>query len=297
VLLVANALTVSLALGAPGPTPSPAPAVSPRSQLPATQPGLSRNEGVFLVTAADDGSPLVYFIAQNTRHSILPADLQLEQVLNSLWPVDGATREEVMAFSEAAPVGSARTGLLTAPVVAEPMPIDDAPGVAEAPAVGEALSVVEAPVVEQQTASDSAVYVLRPGDNLTRLSARYSTTVPDILAANGLTNPNRVYIGQALLIPGVASAPEEILATPSPATVAGIVESPDEPTPVAADESDAVADVPASTDEVTYTVKPGDSVIRIARQFGLDVNALVAANGVVNRNRVYIGQLLSIPAV
>jgi LysM repeat protein len=297
VLLVAIALTVSLALGAPGPTPSPAPAVSPRSQLPATQPGLSRNEGVFLVTAADDGSPLVYFIAQNTRHSILPADLQLEQVLNSLWPVDGATREEVMAFSEAAPVGSARTGLLTAPVVAEPMPIDDAPGVAEAPAVGEALSVVEAPVVEQQTASDSAVYVLRPGDNLTRLSARYSTTVPDILAANGLTNPNRVYIGQALLIPGVASAPEEILATPSPATVAGMVESPDEPTPVAADESDAVADVPASTDEVTYTVKPGDSVIRIARQFGLDVNALVAANGVVNRNRVYIGQLLSIPAV
>jgi LysM repeat protein len=45
----------------------------------------------------------------------------------------------------------------------------------------------------------------------------------------------------------------------------------------------------------TYKVKAGDSAIGIARQFGVDVDALLAANGVVNRNRVYVGQVLTIP--
>jgi LysM repeat protein len=277
VLLAAIALTVSLVLGAAGPSLLSAQTASSRSQLPATQPGLSRNEGVFLVTAADDGSRLVYFIAQNTRHSTLPGDVQLEQQLNSLWPVRPATRDEVLAFAEAAPVGSARTGLLTGPVVAESDPVAEAPAADEAPVA-----------VSMPTASDPALYVLRPGDNLTRLSARFSTSIPAILAANGLTNANRIYVGQALLIPGLASTAEENQAAPM--TVA-----PAAPMPVAADEPEPVADAPASPDALTYTVKAGDSAIHIARQFGVDVDALLAANGVPNRNRVYIGQVLDIP--
>jgi LysM repeat protein len=357
VLLAAIALSFSLALGAVGPSVF-AQAAPARSQLPATQPGLSRDEGVFLVTAADDGTRLVYFIAQNTRHSTLPGDLQLEQQLNSLWPVRAATRDEVLAFPEAAPVGTARTGLLNAPDVAEPSPVDAAP-VAEAPAAVEAPVAVAAPDVTEvpvavdapapvaaevpvtaevpvaaeapvaadppvaaeapapnpdllarvrpaptivdappaiadapPDASDSSIYVLRPGDNLTHLSASYSTTIPAILAANGLSNANRIYVGQALIIPGTAVAPETI---PSAAPVPDVVESPAAPMPVAAAEPDPVADAPASTDAVTYTVKAGDSAIHIARQFGVDVDALLAANGVPNRNRVYVGQVLSIP--
>jgi hypothetical protein len=116
VLLAAIAFSVSLVLGASAPLF--AQTDSTRSQLPATQPGLSRNEGVFLVTAADDGRSLIYFIAQNTRHSTLPGDLQREQQLNPLWPVRTATRDEVLAFPEAAPIGSARTGLLMSRVAA-----------------------------------------------------------------------------------------------------------------------------------------------------------------------------------
>jgi len=280
VLLAAIALTVSLVLGAAGPTLISAQTASSRSQLPATQPGLSRNEGVFLVTAADDGSRLVYFIAQNTRHSTLPADLQLEQQLNSLWPVRPATRDEVLAFAEAAPVGSARTGLLTGPVVAESDPVAEVPAADEAPVA-----------VSMPTASDPALYVLRPGDNLTRLSARFSTSIPAILAANGLTNANRIYVGQPLLIPGLASTAAENQAAPQLV----VVESPAAPMPVAADEPEPVADAPASPDAMTYTVKAGDSAIHIARQFGVDVDALLAANSVPNRNRVYVGQVLDIP--
>ena len=127
VLLVSIALAVSLALGA---TPTLAQSAAP-SQLPATQPGLTRDEGVFLVTAADDGSRAAYFIAQNTRHSIAAGDLQIEQQLNPLRPVRAASRDEVLAFAEAAPIGKAKTGLITVPV--EPTEDVASPAVDEPP--------------------------------------------------------------------------------------------------------------------------------------------------------------------
>src|SRR5439155_16167446 len=142
VLLVSIALAVSLALGA---TPTLAQSAAP-SQLPATRPGLTRDEGVFLITAADDGSRAAYFIAQNTRHSIAAGDLQLEQQLNPLWPVRAASRDEVLAFAEAAPIGKAKMGLITAPV--EPAQEDASPAVDEPSPVAEAPSTAaeEVPV-------------------------------------------------------------------------------------------------------------------------------------------------------
>jgi LysM repeat protein len=316
---------MSLAFGAPGASTTSAQATAGRSELPATRPGLSPNEGVFLITAADDGSRLVYFIAQNTRHSTLPADLQREQELNVLWPVRVATRDEVLAFAEGAPVGSARAGLLNAPSIqAEPAPVEDEPVAAEAPAAPIAAEAPAAPIAAEPIAAapvaavaaeapvaaaapavaeappattESVVYVLRRGDNLTNISARYATTIPAIQAANGLTNANRIFVGQSLVIPGSAPAAEEIQPAPRLAPVPGIVESPTPPLPVALDEPESVADVPAGDSEaaVTYTVKRGDSAILIARQFGVEVNDLLAENGVVNRNRVYVGQVLNIP--
>ena len=102
-LLGALALAISAGLG----TPTPVPAEPPRSLLPATQPGRSAAEGVFFITATDDGSQVVYFIAQNTRHSTLPDDLHREQQINPLWPVRVVDRDVVLAFSEAAAVGRA----------------------------------------------------------------------------------------------------------------------------------------------------------------------------------------------
>jgi LysM repeat protein len=49
--------------------------------------------------------------------------------------------------------------------------------------------------------------------------------------------------------------------------------------------------------EQTYLVKRGDSAIGIARQLGVDVEVLLAANGVTNRNRIYAGQVLTVPAL
>jgi hypothetical protein len=132
---------VFFGLGTPGSAPTPVPEAPPRSLLPATQPGLSANEGVFLVTTTDDGSDAIYFIAQNTRHSTLPGDLQLERQLNPLWPVWAVDRDVVLAFLEAAPVGAARVGLLSATVS------DGEPAAADAPIATDAESAAaDAPI-------------------------------------------------------------------------------------------------------------------------------------------------------
>lgn len=45
----------------------------------------------------------------------------------------------------------------------------------------------------------------------------------------------------------------------------------------------------------SYTVQPGDTLARIARSYGVDLNALAAANNVINPNLIYPGQTLVIP--
>jgi LysM repeat protein len=327
VLLVSIALAVSLTLGAA--TPIFAQSAS-MSQLPATVPGLTRDEGVFLITAADDGSRAAYFIAQNTRHSIVAGDLQLEQQLNPLWPVRSASRDEVLLFPEAAPIGRARTGLITiaietveaeemaspeaeapstvadeapSPVAEAPSPAveaespvaEDVPGpVANVPASSPMPHATLQPINLQPAAaqgsldllpapSEPTVYVLQSGDNLTRLSARFGTTIQAILAANSIANPSRIFVGQSLVIPSSAPKPD-------------VVESPTAPAPIANEVQEPVADAPTDGDvATTYTVKPGDSAIIIARNFGVNVDDLLATNAVVNRNRVYVGQVLRIP--
>ena len=44
-----------------------------------------------------------------------------------------------------------------------------------------------------------------------------------------------------------------------------------------------------------YTVKSGDTLSAIAQKFGTTVEALVASNGIKNKNLIYTGQVLQIP--
>ena len=288
--------------------PTATPTMAPPSNLPTTLPGLSRVEGVFLVTAADNGSRANYFIASNQRHSILSADMQLELARNPLWPVTTATRDDVLAFPEGAPVGAARTGLVTTPVAFDPpaeadvpQPLDvvaaqpaepvgagpepvaatpDAAAAAAEPVASQAdaASAFTAPAAtlsEAPAAAEPTLYLLKSGDNLTHLSAQYGTTIEAILAANGLTNANRIYVGQSLIIPTDATP-----AVP-------VVEQPRQPV--------AITPPQTTAENTSYTVQAGDSAIIIARQFNVDLDTLLAANNVANRNRVYVGQVLLIP--
>lgn len=46
---------------------------------------------------------------------------------------------------------------------------------------------------------------------------------------------------------------------------------------------------------MTYTVKKGDSLSKIAKAHGTTVNAIAKLNGITNVNRINVGQVLTLP--
>lgn len=102
----------------------------------------------------------------------------------------------------------------------------------------------------------SIVHVVRWGENLYRIALRYGTTVQAIATANGITNPNRIYAGQRLVIPAATWPP------------AG---------------------------GFWYTVRYGDTLSGLGWRFGRSTWAIANANGITNPNWIYAGQKLYIP--
>ena len=81
------------------------------------------------------------------------------------------------------------------------------------------------------------------------------------MSLNGITDANRIRIGQVLLVAGTAAA-----APAAPATTSG-------PT-------------------TTYTVAARDTLSGIAARFGTTTRNLMALNGITNANFLRIGQVL-----
>jgi LysM repeat protein len=114
--------------------------------------------------------------------------------------------------------------------------------------------------------ASGGTYVVRAGDSLNRIAARYGVTVSQLAAANGLRTNAWVYVGQQLRIPGQGSAP------PAPSNPS-----------------------PPATPGGTYVVRPGDTLISIAARHQVTVSELARANGLYTNSWVYTGQQLKIP--
>jgi LysM repeat protein/N-acetylmuramoyl-L-alanine amidase len=100
-------------------------------------------------------------------------------------------------------------------------------------------------------------YIVQVGDSLWKIANQFGITVDALKAANGLTN-NLISIGQQLLIPTV---------TPEPS-------------------------VPG--DYIVYTVQAGDSLWKIANQYGVSVDDIIELNQ-LDTTTLTINQQLLIP--
>ncbi|GIL08625.1 MAG: hypothetical protein BroJett033_1360 [Chloroflexota bacterium] len=102
------------------------------------------------------------------------------------------------------------------------------------------------------------------GDTLAAIASRYNVTVDDIMALNGLDNPNRIYRGQTLIITPGSGLP--------------------------------AAETGGAPGGIAYVVQPGDQLAAIAQRFGVSWPAVVQANNITDPNSIQVGQTLIIPS-
>jgi LysM repeat protein len=64
------------------------------------------------------------------------------------------------------------------------------------------------------TPTPAGLYIVQPGDTLGALAEDFGTTVAEIMAANGLTDPDALQVGQPLIIPSLIQSSPALDATP-----------------------------------------------------------------------------------
>jgi len=72
----------------------------------------------------------------------------------------------------------------------------------------------------------AGLYIVQPGDTLSALAEAFGTTVAEIMAANGLTDPDALQAGQPLLIPSLVDISPSLRASPTPGAPVGGSDAP-----------------------------------------------------------------------
>lgn len=117
-------------------------------------------------------------------------------------------------------------------------------------------------------------YTVQHGDTLYSIARAKGTTVSALLAVNKLYNPDLIYVGQKLLLPGCVDG--------GPPPPGGHQPPPGGP------------HYPPSGYCHTHIVKPGETLFSIAYASGDSVEAIAKRNGIVNPHLIFVGQALEI---
>lgn len=129
---------------------------------------------------------------------------------------------------------------------------------------------VPAPVVKNTTSY--LTYTVQAGDTLWKIARKYSCSVAEIVAANSdrIKNPNRIHAGWQLKIPKSGA-------------------------PVSGSTPDAV--LPENKKSGRYIVRQGDTLWKIAREYGCSVSEIISLNRELIRDPalIYSGWELKVP--
>ncbi|GIV71188.1 LysM peptidoglycan-binding domain-containing protein [Caldilinea sp.] len=183
--------------------------------------------------------------------------------------------------------------------------------------------------------AQGAVHTVAGGENLSTIARRYGVSMQELAAYNGIVNPDLVFVGQKLQIPGRGGSPQTL-------TSAGQGQLPGDGGYHVVARGQTLSEIakrygmttgdlmrlngltdpnfiwvgqklrvsarvapvaasgantarPAVADEI-YIVQPGDTLAGIAQKYKTTVQALLAANGLPNPNFIWVGQRLRVRA-
>lgn len=171
--------------------------------------------------------------------------------------------------------------------------------------------------------------IVGPGDTLSEIALRHGTTTARLVALNHLADPNRIFAGQRLLLPGPASHPTAPASATAPALRVHVVASGEHLTGIAqrfgttidelvrlnalpnpnlirtgqrllvpGDRAVVTATKPATPPApapITHRVRAGENLTVIAERYRTSVAAVVALNHIANAGYIRAGDLLRIP--
>lgn len=138
-----------------------------------------------------------------------------------------------------------------------PVPMAAANDVSEKPARKSESTLSEKPL---PVSADGKKHKIKSGDTLWDLAKKYGVTTSEIRQANRMGAHEKLAVGKSLVIP--------------------------EPAKVSSNRTGAF----------WYTVRKGDTVLRIATKFGLTIAQVLSFNAIDNPNRIHVGQKIRIPS-
>ena len=168
------------------------------------------------------------------------------------------------------------------------------------------------------------IHVVKSGETLSKIAAKYKTSVGLIAEVNGISNPNLIRIGQEILISGdiVGNTGGGSTIPPSYSGRRHIVKRGETPTRIADQYSGVTAQdiitangiinnliyygaglllegpgyvASGSAGELSYRVQSGDRLGDIAARYGVTSSTLASINNIANPNLIRIGQELLVP--
>jgi LysM repeat protein len=148
---------------------------------------------------------------------------------------------------------------LTIPLPSAPTPGVQSPAPGQAPSSGNTSG-------SAGSSNRGNTYTVQLGDTLASIARDLGVSQSALATANNLTNPDLLWIGQPLLIPGTALGNAALAAPPS-----------------------------AVTQGDRYVVQPGDTLNSIAAGLGVSTADLMQANNLTNADLLLVGQKLVIP--
>lgn len=124
----------------------------------------------------------------------------------------------------------------------------------------------------QEPPINSVKHVVKANETLSHIASFYQVTVQNIVSLNNLANPNKLQIGQTLLIPK------------KDVNLANVPTTSNNPSPT-----------PNETQMEKYVIKAKDTFSSIARIHGISSEAIITANQTINPNSLQIGQVINLP--
>lgn len=150
---------------------------------------------------------------------------------NALMPIDNSRAVQTQAL----PPAIASTGATQMPAQQTLAPVKSAPQTLGAPTPQVATAAPVAPASQGVAVmpQNAYVHVIESGESLYSIARKYNVTAQAIVQGNGFSSPDKIFVGQKIMIPGMKSSaqPQQVAAVgsddaPTQSPVATLVKPP-----------------------------------------------------------------------